>query len=159
MEQAYKLPCVRTVGLDAPFRWLAEGWRDMMRALVPSLFYGAVLAVVSFTLSNALINSNAAFWALALSCGFVFIAPVLAMGLYEAGRTLETGEKPTLSQMLFVRGALRQDIAYLGLALLFIFCFGAASRKSSMVFPRSVCTRPPLNSSTSHCTPVKVTRC
>lgn len=94
MEQAYKLPCVRTVGLDAPFRWLAEGWRDMMRALVPSLFYGAVLAVVSFTLSNALINSNAAFWALALSCGFVFIAPVLAMGLYEAGRTLETGENP-----------------------------------------------------------------
>jgi uncharacterized membrane protein len=121
MEQAYRLPSVRTVGLDAPFRWLAEGWRDMMRALIPSLFYGAVLAIVSFTLSNALINSNAAFWALALSCGFVFIAPVLAMGLYEAGRTLETGEKPTLSQMLFVRAALRQDIAYLGLALLLIY--------------------------------------
>ena len=33
MEQAYTLPNVRSVGMDAPFRWLTEGWRDMMRAL------------------------------------------------------------------------------------------------------------------------------
>lgn len=123
MEQAYTLPRVRSVGLDAPFRWLAEGGRDMLRALGPSLFYGALLAAISFMLSKALINSNAAFWALALSCGFVFVAPMLAMGLYEAGRALEAGEKPTLSQMLFVRGALRQDVAYLGLALLLIYLF------------------------------------
>lgn len=121
MEQAYTLPNVRSVGMDAPFRWLAEGWRDMMRALGPSLFYGAVLAAVSFVLAKALINSNAAFWALSLTCGFVFIAPMLAMGLYEAGRALEAGERPTLGQMLFVRGALRQDVAYLGLALLLIY--------------------------------------
>ncbi len=121
MEQAYTLPRVRSVGLDAPFRWLAEGWGDMMRVIGPSLFYGALLAAISFVLSKALINSNAAFWALSLSCGFVFVAPMLAMGLYEAGRALEAGEKPTLSQMLFVRGALRQDVAYLGLALLLIY--------------------------------------
>lgn len=121
MEQAYTLPRVRSVGLDAPFRWLAEGWGDMMRVIGPSLFYGALLAAISFVLSKALINSNAAFWALALSCGFVFVAPMLAMGLYEAGRALEAGEKPTLSRMLLVRGALRQDVAYLGLALLLIY--------------------------------------
>ncbi len=121
MEQAYTLPRVRSVGLDAPFRWLAEGWGDMMRVIGPSLFYGALLAAISFVLSKALINSNAAFWALSLSCGFVFVAPMLAMGLYEAGRALEAGEKPTLSRMLFVRGALRQDVAYLGLALLLIY--------------------------------------
>ena len=93
----------------------------MMRTLGPSLFYGALLAAISFALAKALINSNAAFWALALSCGFVFVAPMLAMGLYEAGRALENNEKPTLLQMLFVRGALRQDVAYLGLALLLIY--------------------------------------
>ncbi|WP_135211447.1 DUF2189 domain-containing protein [Vitreimonas flagellata] len=123
MEQAYTPPRVRSVGLDAPLRWLAEGWGDMMRVIGPSLFYGALIAAISFMLSKALINSNAAFWALALSCGFVFVAPMLAMGLYEAGRALEAGEKPTLSQMLFVRGALRQDVAYLGLALLLIYLF------------------------------------
>lgn len=121
MEQAYTLPSVKSVGIGAPFRWLAEGWGDMMRTLGPSLFYGAALAAISFALSKALIDSNAAFWVLSLSCGFVFVAPILAMGLYEAGRALEAGEEPTLAQMLFVRGALRQDVAYLGLALLLIY--------------------------------------
>jgi uncharacterized membrane protein len=121
MEQAFGLPGVNTIGMGAPFRWLAGGWSDMGRALVPCLAYGLAVALLSFWLSSALIASNAAFWALALSCGFVFIAPMLAMGLYEAGRALEQGERPTLAQMMFVRGALRQDVAYLGLALLLIY--------------------------------------
>lgn len=121
MEQAFGLPGVNTIGMGAPFRWLAGAWSDMGRALVPCAVYGLAVALLSFWLSSALIASNAAFWALALSCGFVFVAPMLAMGLYEAGRALEQGERPTLNQMMFVRGALRQDVAYLGLALLLIY--------------------------------------
>lgn len=121
MEQAFALPSVRAVGMDAPFRWLAGGWSDLWRAPLPHLIYGAALAAISLWLSYALITSNAAFWALSLSCGFVFLAPMLAMGLYESGRALEHGETPTLAQMLFVRGALRQDVAYLGLALTLIY--------------------------------------
>lgn len=121
MEQAFALPSVRAVGMDAPFRWLAGGWSDLWRAPLPHLIYGAALAAISLWLSYALIASNAAFWALSLSCGFVFLAPMLAMGLYESGRALEHGETPTLAQMLFVRGALRQDVAYLGLALTLIY--------------------------------------
>lgn len=121
MEQAFALPSVRAVDMDAPFRWLAGGWSDLWRAPLPHLIYGAALAAISLWLSYALITSNAAFWALSLSCGFVFLAPMLAMGLYESGRALEHGETPTLAQMLFVRGALRQDVAYLGLALTLIY--------------------------------------
>ncbi len=43
------------------------------------------------------------------------------MGCYEGARILEQGQKPTLRQLLFVRAAFRQDVAYLGLALLMIF--------------------------------------
>lgn len=121
MEQAFALPAVRAVSMDAPFRWLAGGWSDLWRAPLPHLVYGAALAGISFWLSYALITSNAAFWVLSLTCGFVFLAPMLAMGLYESGRALENGEKPTLTQMLFVRGAIRQDVAYLGLALTLIY--------------------------------------
>lgn len=112
---------IRSVSVLTPFRWLALGWGDFMRGLVPCLVYGLLVAATSFVLWRALIESNLAFWALILSCGFVFIAPMLAMGLYEAGRRLEAGERPTLFGMIFVRAAVRLDVFYLGLALLLIY--------------------------------------
>ncbi|MBL8538136.1 MAG: DUF2189 domain-containing protein [Hyphomonadaceae bacterium] len=125
MEDAVRaatgLPKIRRVGLDAPFAWLAGAARDFQTAWLPCLVYGVAIAVVSYFLARALIVSDLAFWALTLSCGFVFIGPMLAMGFYEAGRRLEAGEKPSLSSILFVRSALRQDVAYLGLALVFIY--------------------------------------
>lgn len=121
MEATGGLPAVSTVNAAAPFRWLRAGWSDLGKAPVPCLVYGLVMALVSFALCYALIVSDAAFWVVALTIGFVFVAPMLAMGLYEAGRLIERGEKPTLSRMLFVRAAVRQDIAYLGLALVLIY--------------------------------------
>lgn len=93
----------------------------MMKALVPSLLYGAAITLASFAIWRALIVSDLAFWALSLSCGFVFVAPMLAMGLYEAGRRIGNGEQPTLAHMIVVRSALRADVLYLGLALLLIY--------------------------------------
>lgn len=112
---------VNIIGLSAPLRWLALAWQDMMKAPLPCLIYGAAIALASFAIWRALIESNLAFWALSLSCGFVFVAPMLAMGLYEAGRRLGNGERPTLGQMALVRSALRADVFYLGLALLLIY--------------------------------------
>jgi len=116
-----RLPDVNAVGVAAPFRWLAGAWSDMQKALLPCLAYGAALALFSYWLARSLYETNAAFWVLALTCGFVFVAPMLAMGLYEAGRMIEKGERPTLPGMVFVGAALRQDVAYLGLALLLIY--------------------------------------
>ncbi len=115
------LPAVREIGLGAPFGWLAGAWGDMMRALVPCLFLGLAMAAVSAGMVALLVVTNASFLALVLTCGFVFVAPMLAMGLYEAGRLLERGETPTLKQMVFVRRAASQDLAYLGLFLLLIY--------------------------------------
>ena len=81
------------------------------------------MALLSFGLCYELVVANAAFWVLALTVGFVFVAPMLAMGLYEAGRLIERGETPTLLGMLFVRSALQQDLAYLGLLLVLIYLF------------------------------------
>lgn len=81
------------------------------------------MALISFGLCYTLVAADAAFWVLTLTVGFVFVAPMLAMGLYEAGRLIERGEKPTLQGMLYVRSAVRLDIAYLGLALVLIYLF------------------------------------
>ncbi|MEZ5956224.1 MAG: DUF2189 domain-containing protein [Hyphomonadaceae bacterium] len=112
---------VNAIKIGAPFRWLALAWRDLQTAPFPALTYGVIVALISFGVWRALIVTNLAFWALSLSCGFVFIAPMLAMGLYEAGRLIDTGKRPKLSEILLVRGALRSDVLYLGLALLFIY--------------------------------------
>lgn len=115
------LPPVRTVGMGAPFRWLAGGWSDLRKAWIPCLIYGGVLAGLSFLTSLVLVLTDASFLALVLTCGFVFIAPMLGMGLYEAGRLIEKGETPTLPRMAFVKRAFSQDVAYLGLFLLLIY--------------------------------------
>jgi len=112
---------VNAIGLDAPLRWLARGGRDFAAAFFPSLFYGVIVSLVSFGIWRALLDFNLVFWAVCLSCGFVFVAPVVAMGFYEAGRRLSAGERPTFAQMAFVRGAMRSDVFYLGLALLLIY--------------------------------------
>lgn len=115
------LPEVSTIDWRAPFHWLGGGWRDLMAAPGPCLAYGLIVTLISIALCYALIAADAAFWVLTLTVGFVFVAPMLAMGLYEAGRLIEHGEKPTLARMLYVRSAVRLDLAYLGLALVLIY--------------------------------------
>lgn len=123
MESSGGLPDVATIDMMAPFRWLRDGWKDLWKAPGPCLAYGLIVALLSFGLCYLLVVSDAEFWVLVLTLGFVFVAPMLAMGLYEAGRVIEQGETPTLGQMLFVRSALRQDLAYLGLFLVLVYLF------------------------------------
>jgi uncharacterized membrane protein len=121
MQSTSRLPAVHEIGPAAPFGWLAWAWRDLWTAPAPLLAYGLIISAVSFALCYALYVTNAAFWAVTLTFGFVFVAPMLAMGPYEAGRRLDEGERPRLPDILFVRRAWRQDQAYLGLALFVIY--------------------------------------
>jgi uncharacterized membrane protein len=123
MDAPRRLPAIRTIGLSAPFGWLAEGWGDLMKAPAPLLVYGLGVAAASFALCYGVYATNGAFWVLALTAGFVIVAPILAMGPYEAGRRIERGERPGLTQILFVRSAFRQDVAYLSLLLVLIYFF------------------------------------
>lgn len=109
------------IDMRAPFRWLGGAWSDLWCAPLPFLAHGLIVALISFLLSWAVYATNAAFWVFVLTAGYVFVAPVLAMGPYEGGRSLGLGIKPTLAQISWVRAAFRQDVAYLGLALSMIY--------------------------------------
>ncbi|MEO8544650.1 MAG: DUF2189 domain-containing protein [Burkholderiaceae bacterium] len=77
---------VRTVPLGAPLRWLALGWRDMVRGGWLSLAHGVVLTGFGLVL---LIVAHQQFWLLAGAfSGFLVIAPVLATSLYAISRAL-----------------------------------------------------------------------
>lgn len=121
MATTLGLPAIRTISLAAPFGWLADGWRDLLKAPGPLLLYGLVVAVASFALCYGVYVTNGTFWVLTLTIGFVIVAPILAMGPYEAGRRIDRGERPTLGQVFFVRSAFRQDVAYLSLLLVLLY--------------------------------------
>lgn len=91
----FAVPCATLDG-GAPLRWLRAGWRDYRRAPGLSLLFGSVVLVVSLGVS-ALAWSLGRFALLAaLVSGFVFIAPLLGVGLYCVSRELEAGRQPRL---------------------------------------------------------------
>jgi len=87
-------PDIRSVGLDAPVRWLRAGWGDLRKAGGASLFYGACFAVGGWVMQVVFAHAYALF--AGLITGFLLLAPFLAMGLYDLSRRIELGEQPRL---------------------------------------------------------------
>ncbi|MBC7801100.1 MAG: DUF2189 domain-containing protein [Gemmatimonadaceae bacterium] len=113
----------RDVPLSAIPRWLRAGWKDFRLAPLPSLAVGAVCTVVSWVLVGAMVATDYAALILPLTAGFMFAAPVLAVGLYEGSRRHAAHEAVTLDS---TRAALRRNptqIAFMG-AILMLFLYG-----------------------------------
>jgi uncharacterized membrane protein len=92
----FVVPCA-TLGIGAPWRWLRAGWRDLRAAPGLSLLFGAVIVLVSAGISLlAWALGRFALLATLLS-GFVFVAPLICVGLYCVSRALEKGRRPALA--------------------------------------------------------------
>ena len=89
---------IRLMPIGAPLRWLGAGWRDFKRCPKIGLFYGACFAVMGWLL--VWVFREAPAYTLALSAGFLLMGPLLCLGLYDASRRLELGEKPDLGRSL-----------------------------------------------------------
>jgi uncharacterized membrane protein len=80
---------------NAAFSWLAAGWRDFKRVPRIALTYGLMIFVVSWGVSLfAWWLGKFALLASLLS-GFIFIAPLLAIGLHSVSKDLDNGRKPS----------------------------------------------------------------
>lgn len=112
---------VRNIPFDAPWEWLAAGWRDMWRVWPISLAYGAIFSTVAVAMLIGLFMQGGQAVILILASGFLLVGPILAVGLYEASRRLTTGEPVTFAGVLFVRTASPMQLAYLGGVLMFMF--------------------------------------
>ena len=113
----------RAVPLTAPFGWLASGLRDLRRNPGPSLFIGAVCTLVSWLLVGAMNYLEYAVLILPLTAGFMFAAPILAIGLYEGSRRIEVGEAPGYGATHAAWRRNRFGIAFMGI-LLMMFLYG-----------------------------------
>jgi uncharacterized membrane protein len=98
-SRPFVVPCA-TLTLDAPWRWLRLGWQDVRRAPGLTLSFGLLIAAIS-TLVAALAWTLGRFALLAtLLSGFVFVAPLIGVGLYCVSRDLAAGRRPTLGHCL-----------------------------------------------------------
>jgi uncharacterized membrane protein len=112
---------VRRVPLDAPFEWLARGWRDLCTVPFVSLAYGALFTFMAWVLVIGLSLIEAQSAIPVLAAGFVLVGPLLAAGLYETSRRLEKGEKIAFRQVFDIGSAAYGRLAFFGVVLFFAY--------------------------------------
>jgi uncharacterized membrane protein len=109
---------VRRASVEEPWIWLTAGWRDLSRAPLVSLTYGAAFVIVSFLLTLGLWLFGWFYLVLPLAAGFMLVGPVIAVGLYDVSRRLEQGRTVTLADTLAAWRTHRGPIATMGLLLM-----------------------------------------
>ena len=129
-RQTLIAPC-RDLSLDAPFRWLAAGWRDYWAVPGISIGYGLGVFAISALLSWLAWLHGGWVLLLTLLTGFVFVAPLLAFALYSVPRQLFRGVEPPFRQTLLAARRPLQNAMIFGLILLVVFLVWA--RAGSMV--------------------------
>jgi uncharacterized membrane protein len=107
---------LRTLRWSDPPRWLALGWRDLRRAPLIGLFYGAAFMVMGWALAT--VYARAPAYVLALAAGFLLLGPLLCLGLYHVSRQLERGERPDFGGSLLAFESRLGPLAIFGFVLL-----------------------------------------
>jgi len=129
-EMPFPAPC-RTLQVAAPLRWLRLGWADMKRAPRLSLTYGFVLMLISALIGSLTWRYGTFALYLGLATGFVFVGPILAVGLYSISRQLEAGLKPFMGYCIQEGWHHVRGLMVLGLVLLIVLLVWA--RAAAMV--------------------------
>jgi uncharacterized membrane protein len=112
---------IAEVDFDAPWNWLAAGWRDIVATPGLSLGYGAVFAVISILLAYGLTAVGWESLVLALIGGFMILGPLFAVGLYEISRRRMEGEPIDISAVIATGASAPRRLAFMGFVLLFMF--------------------------------------
>ena len=107
--------------VDGSGRWLAQGWQDFRATPVISLVYGLAFVIISACIVVGLAAIGLGSLALPFAGGFIILAPILVVGLYDVSRRLEQG-RPVEIGVIF--GAFRRSggqLSAMGVALLICF--------------------------------------
>jgi len=123
-------PC-RTIPYSAPFKWLAKGWVDLKHVPKISLTYGLVMMLISVLITFLAYQAHSIVLAIALTAGFFFMGPIIAIGLYSLSRQINHTVEPQ-----FLR-CWREGKKNLGnelvLSFMFLIVFLVWARAASML--------------------------
>ena len=113
------LPGIRKVDFAQPFHWLRAGAQDLARAWPLSLFYGVIFALLGYGLVHGAWGN--AHLAMALTSGFLFVAPLLATVFYFLSHRLEHHHKlPNLFVPMLSWRANPASLGLFGVMLVFV---------------------------------------
>jgi len=125
----------RQLEAGAPLRWLALGWRDLRRAPLHSLGYGAGLVLFGYLLTYLAWGGDT-LALFTLVTGFILIGPVLAFGLYSISRQLELGLDPRFGYCLQDnRNHLRNELLFALVLLVILLVWARAASMVHVFFP------------------------
>jgi len=133
-EMPFVAPC-RELSPWAPFRWIRLGISDLMEAPQQSLFYGLAVAVMIAVVSLLAWMKGSQWIMFAMLGGFVFLAPLICIGLYAISAQLERGQPPLMTRSL--RAAFRRHLGnemIFAIILLIIFLVWARAAVIVTVF-------------------------
>ena len=129
-ELPFVAPCHK-LKLDAPLRWLKLAWKDIKSAPKQSLTYGSIIVALSYCVSFMVWEFGGLGLLLSLLSGFIFLGPILAIGLYSISCQIQAGMTPQLGYCL------REGRRHLGNELVFavilLVIFLIWARAASMV--------------------------
>lgn len=128
-------PC-HQLDMTDPIRWLKLGWQDFKRAPRVSLTYGIALVILSYVVAYLTWSLGGFILILSLLSGFVFIAPVLALGLYSISCQLQAGMSPQIGYCLRQgRRHLNNELIYSVILLVIFLIWARAASMIHVFFP------------------------
>ncbi|MBI3444403.1 MAG: DUF2189 domain-containing protein, partial [Magnetospirillum sp.] len=83
---------IRSVSAADVLSWLAAGWSDTRRASPLSLAYGGAFVIAGLAITGGLALAGWVYLITPMVEGFMLVAPLAALGLYDISRRLERGE-------------------------------------------------------------------
>ncbi|WP_432449919.1 DUF2189 domain-containing protein [Aliiroseovarius marinus] len=95
-------PKINQIGMADIFAALRAGWADFRKAPAFGFFFALFFVIGGIALFLELGVMGQSYWIIPVAFGFPFLAPFLAVGLYDVSRRIETGEKLDWAQILGV---------------------------------------------------------
>ena len=127
------VPC-RSLKTGVAFDWLRAGWKDFGNARRISLIYGFFVFLVSVLIAWLAWKLGGFVLLFSALSGFVFVAPMLAFGLYSVSRQLCEGKTPDLAHTIdAIKRPLGNAMVYT-LVLLVVFLLWARAGMMVQVF-------------------------
>lgn len=134
-ELPFVAPC-RDLDLRAPLRWLELGWQDLKSAPRQSLSYGVALFFISHVMSFIALYFGNLYLLIGMLSGFIFVGPVIAIGLYSVSCQLQNGLTPQLGYCL--RDGYRhisEELIYAAILLVVFLVWARAAAMVHVFFP------------------------
>ncbi|HTO59881.1 MAG TPA: DUF2189 domain-containing protein [Bradyrhizobium sp.] len=107
----------RSLVTGDPLNWLTLGWQDFKTRPAMSVAYGAIIFLVSVGFVGGLVALGYDYILFPTFAGFMVVGPILAVGLYEKSRRLETGEPLNWRNLFFVKPRSGGQILFTGVLL------------------------------------------